>query len=410
MKDCLLRGCKLILGVTGSIAAYKTPELVRLLVREGAEVQVLASPTATRFVTAETLATVSRRPVLTDMFADHKTWTQHVALGRWADLCIIAPLSAQTLAKLSHGFADSMLAATVLAAQCPVLVCPAMDHDMYMHRAVRANLAQLAAYGYHVMDAELGELASGLTGYGRMPEPHAIVTRIKALVRRATTLAGTHALVTAGPTREPVDAVRVVTNRSTGTMGFALADALARRGAQVTLVSGPSHLKTPAGVSRVDVETAAEMASAVAAHGSADYVFMAAAVADYAPAAPSARKLKKRDRDAVRAIALAPTKDILQALGADKRPGQVLIGFAMETHDGVANARQKLKAKNLDWVVLNYVNEAGAGFGTGTNRVTLLGRDGSEERLARMPKRAVAEALLERILPASGAERSEPCA
>ncbi len=396
MRDQALRGRTVLLGVTGSIAAYKTPALVRLLKRQGAEVQVLCTPTAVRFVTPETLATVSGRPVLTDMFAGHDTWTQHVELGQVADLFVVAPLSAQTLAKLAHGFVDSMLTATVLAARCPILLCPAMDHQMYVHPSVRANLEQVQRYGYHVMEAAWGELASGITGYGRLPEPDQILKRIIHLLRDAASLRGKHALVTAGPTREPIDAVRVVTNRSTGTMGFALADALAGLGAQVTLVSGPTLLRTPTGARRVDVGTAAEMHDAVLAHASADYVFMAAAVADYAPSAPADAKLKKSD--AARSVLLEATVDILRSLGQRKRPGQVLVGFAMETHNGLANARHKLESKNLDWIVLNYVNEEGAGFGTGTNCVTLLGRDGSEESFPTMPKRAVAEALLQRII------------
>ncbi len=396
MSDQALCGRTVLLGVTGSIAAYKTPALVRLLKRQGAEVQLLCTPTAARFVTPETLATVSGRPVLTDMFAGHDTWTQHVELGQVADLFLVAPLSAQTLAKLAHGFADSMLTATVLAARCPILLCPAMDHQMYVHPSVRANLEQVQRYGHHVMDAAWGELASGITGYGRLPESDQILKRIVHLLRDATSLRGKHALVTAGPTREPIDAIRVVTNRSTGTMGFALADALAGLGAQVTLVSGPTLLKTPTGARRVDVGTAAEMRDAVLAHAAADYVFMAAAVADYAPSAPADTKIKKSD--AARSILLEPTVDILRSLGQRKQPGQVLVGFAMETHNGLANARQKLESKNLDWIVLNYVNEEGAGFGTGTNSVTLLGRDGSEESFPTMPKRAVAEALLQRIV------------
>jgi len=391
-----LNGCKVLLGVTGSIAAYKTPALVRLLKSQGAEVQVLSTPTAARFVTPETLATVSGRPVLTDMFAGPDTWTQHVELGRWADIFMVAPLSAQTLAKISHGFADSMLTATLLAAPCPVLVCPAMDHDMYANPAVKANLEQVQQYGYHVMEAAYGELASGLIGYGRMQEPAIIIKQITQILNEGAALSGVHALVTAGPTREPIDSVRVVTNYSTGTMGFVIAEALAERGAQVTLISGPTLLKTPKGVHRIDVETAAEMFTAVHAHASADIVFMAAAVADYTPATPSKTKLRKDNTP--RTVQLEPTQDILKSLGQKKRPGQVLVGFAMETHDGLASALRKLAAKNLDWIVLNYVNEEGAGFGTGTNRATLIGKDGTEEALARMPKKDLADSLLRRIL------------
>ena len=385
-----------VLGVTGSIAAYKAPTLVRLLTRHGARVQVLTTPAAAHFVTPETLATVSGRPVLTDMFAGHDTWTQHVDLGLKADLMVVAPLSAQTLAKLAHGFADSMLTATVLAARCPVLLCPAMDHYMYHNPAVRSNLVTVERHGYQVMPAQWGALASGLEGMGRMPEPEEILDMIRQRLRASASLKGKQVLVTAGPTIEPVDAVRVVTNRSTGTMGFALAEAVAARGAEVTLISGPTLLGTPFNVTRVPVESAAEMHAAVHRHAAADYVFMAAAVADYAPKSPAAVKLEKQA--AARSLLLERTKDILKDLGRRKRPGQVLVGFAMETHNGLARAQRKMQEKNLDWIVLNNVNEPGAGFGTGTNRVTLLGKDGFGENLPVMPKRAVAEALLRRIL------------
>ena len=395
-SDRKLDGRTILVGVTGSIAAYKAPMLVRLLKRQGAVVQVLGTPAAARFVTPETLATLSERPVLTDMFAGHDTWTQHVELGLNADLLVIAPLSAQTLAKLAHGFADSMLTATALAARCPVLLCPAMDHFMYQNAAVRANLKRVKQYAYHVMPPEWGELASGLSGVGRMPEPDQILRKIEQLLLTPAPLHGKHALVTAGPTREPIDAIRVVTNHSTGTMGYALAEALASRGAQVTLISGPTLLATPANVRRIDVETAAQMHAAVQPHAAADLVFMAAAVADYAPSHPVNTKLKKQA--AARSLQLEPTTDILKGLGERKRPGQVLVGFAMETHDGSAHARKKLQTKNLDWIVLNYVNEEGAGFGTGTNRVTLLGRNGFEKSFPTMPKHDVAEALLQHIL------------
>ena len=311
-------GKNILLGVTGSIAAYKTPLLVRLLKKIGAEVQVLSTPSAAHFVTPETLATVSGRPVLTEIFAGSDTWTQHVDLGRWADIFVIAPLSAQTLAKMAHGFADTMLTATLLASPCPVLACPAMDSDMYAHPAVKANLEKISRHGYHVMEAAYGEMASGLVGYGRMHEPEAILKEILTILDSAQPLKGKHALVTAGPTREPIDAVRVVSNYSTGTMGFSLAEALATLGATVTLVSGPTLLKTPLNVDRLDVETADEMYEAVHSHASADFVFMAAAVADYAPVNPSTSKLKKDYTE--RTIQLEPTRDILFGLGQKSAP------------------------------------------------------------------------------------------
>ena len=391
-----LEGRRLLLGVCGSIAAYKACELIRQLRRAGAEVQVLATRNTARFVAPLTLATLSQQRVLTEIFQEdaQRAWTEHITLGHWADLFVIAPATAQTIAKLANGLADSMLTATALAARCPVLVCPAMDHDMYMHPAVRANVKRLQGLGYRVMQATYGELASGLVGLGRLPDPADILERITELIPGR--LRGKQALVTAGPTREPVDPVRVVTNHSTGTMGFALAEALVRQGAQVTLVTGPTLLNTPNGVHRVDVTTAREMYEAVMVNRHADYVFMAAAVADYTPTEPSSSKLKKSEAQLT--LRLRRTADILADLGRNRREDQVLVGFAMETEDGLARAQEKMTKKNLDWIVLNNINEPGAGFGTGTNRVTLLGHDGSSHALATMPKKDVAEAILDRIL------------
>ena len=406
---------RLLLGVSGSIAAYKSAYLVRLLKKAGAAVQVLMTPDATRFISPLTLGTLSEREVLTEIFPDTEDdapddgWTKHVSLGLWADLFVIAPATAQTMAALAHGFSDSMLTATALSARCPVLVCPAMDLDMYQHPATRRNMELLAEYGYHVLPAAHGELASGLVGKGRLPEPETIAQHIARLLKGRNgdaaedaqndgTLAGTHVLVTAGPTQEPIDPVRVITNHSTGTMGYALADAAARRGATVTLVSGPTQLDAPPGVTCIDVTTAEEMHAAVQQHASADLVLMAAAVADYTPAAPSSSKIKKGETFS--SIDLRRTPDILKALGEEKRPGQTLVGFAMETDDGRANARRKLRSKNLDWIALNNLNEAGAGFGTGTNRITLIGCDDTEKVLPKMPKRAVAKALLDHVATA----------
>jgi len=414
-----LSGRKILMGVTGGIAAYKSALLVRLLKRSGAEVQVLMTPDAERFISALTLGTLSEREVLTDIFPENAegSWTKHITLGLWADLFVVAPATAQTIAKLAHGFSDTMLTVTALAARCPLLVCPAMDHDMYIHAAVQDNLERLRGLGYAVMEADSGELASGLVGQGRMPEPEAILQRVvQAIERREATppvasgdsasaeaipappstappvLAGKTVLVTAGPTREPIDPVRVFTNRSTGTMGFALAAAAQALGGDVTLVAGPTALPTPAGVTRVNVETAAEMHAAVDARADAALVIMAAAVADYTPATVAESKLKKDEAGLT--LHFERTVDILAALGQQKRPGQQLIGFALETDNGVAHARQKLQRKNLDWIALNRANEAGAGFGPGTNRITLLGADGSRTELATQPKPAIARALL----------------
>ena len=400
-----LSGCKLILGVSGGIAAYKTADLTRRFKKAGAAVQILMTPSAERFISPLTLGTLSEREVLTEVFPANETgsWTKHVSLGLWADLFVIAPATAQTLAKLAHGFSDSMLTATALSARCPLLICPSMDRDMYAHPATQANMEAIASLGYEVMDPAYGELASGLEGEGRLPEPAEIFERVlqklgeENLEQPAQVLAGKHVLVTAGPTREHVDPVRFLSNPSTGTMGYALAEAAARRGARVTLVSGPTTLDTPPGsIERVDVTTARQMHEAVQAHaGDADLVFMAAAVADYTPAEPSDRKLKKQEGDLT--LRMRRTPDILAELGKQKREGQVLVGFALETNDALANARQKLESKNLDWIALNKAGEKGAGFGPDTNRITLLHRSGREEAFNRMSKRATAEALLNRV-------------
>ncbi|PSQ96696.1 MAG: bifunctional phosphopantothenoylcysteine decarboxylase/phosphopantothenate--cysteine ligase CoaBC [Bacteroidetes bacterium SW_9_63_38] len=411
-----LSGRHLLLGVTGSIAAYKAASLVRLFTTAGAEVRVLMTESASEFVTPLTLGTLSGGEVLTDVFPENEegNWTKHVTLGAWADLFVVAPATAQTVAKLAHGFCDSMLTATALSARCPLLVCPAMDREMYRHPTVRDNLERLSEIGYEVMPAERGELASGLVGQGRMPEPEAIRSRVAEQFSESssptqhsdpspgedTPLSGAAVLVTAGPTREPLDPVRVFTNRSTGTMGYAIAEAAAARGAAVTLVSGPTALDAPAEMEMVQVGTAAEMNEAVQARrDDADYVFAAAAVADYTPTDPSASKRKKEDGDLV--LHLRRTPDILKMVGDHRRPDQVLVGFALETEDGLDNARRKLEDKHLDWIVLNNPTETGAGFGPATNRVTLLARDGAMEELPLMQKTELANTLLDRVIRAS---------
>lgn len=391
-----LQGKRLLVGVSGSIAAYKAAEVIRALRKLDAEVQVLTTRDAAQFITTTTLSTLSGRPVRTELTdsGEKGTWTRHITLGHWADLFLIAPATAQTVAKLAHGFADNMLTATALAARCPILVCPAMDHDMYLHSAVKTNLRVLQDLGYEVLEPGYGELASGLVGVGRLPDVEEILERLAELLPGE--LRGKHALVTAGPTREPIDPVRVVSNHSTGTMGFTLAKDLARRGARVTLVTGPTLLDTPDRVHRVDVLTSAEMLEAVLVHQNADYVFMAAAVADYTPAEFYPSKIKKA-ADQLE-LKLRRTTDILAELGKHRQEHQVLVGFAMETENDLTNARRKLVEKNLDWIVLNNLTEDGAGFGTGTNRVTLLGKDGSSYPLSVMPKNMVARALVDRIL------------
>lgn len=403
-KAYRLTGRRIILGISGGIAAYKTAELVRLFKKAGAEVQVVMTAEAARFVTPLTLGTLSEREVLSGIFPENETgsWTRHIGLGLWADLFVIAPATAQTLSKLANGVCDSMLTAVSLAARCPRLVCPSMDHDMYEHPATQANMDQLRSFGYEVMEAEFGSLASGLVGPGRLPEPQAIFERSAGIIAdsvatRKGLLAGRRMLVSAGPTRELIDPVRFISNRSTGTMGYEIAAAAARRGADVVLVSGPTALDCPEDVRRVDVVSTADMREAVQAEKDADIIVMVAAVADYTAAQTSKSKIKKDGTGLT--INLKPTTDILAELGAGKRPDQILVGFALETDDGLSNAMAKLEAKNLDWIVLNNPNEEGAGFGPGTNRVTILGRDGSEQALPVMEKREVAEAILNVVTP-----------
>ena len=405
-----LAGCRVVIGVSGGIAAYKSAELVRLLKKSGAEVTVLMTPDATRFVTPLTLATLSGRDVESDLFAGgaQGAWTRHVELGVTSDVLVIAPATANTLAKIANGLSDNLLTATVLAARCPVMLFPAMDHDMYLHPATEQNLARLRSFGYEVVPPAFGPLASGLEGWGRMPEPAEILRRILLRIgrsaasdRRASALAGKTVLVTAGPTREAIDPVRFISNHSTGTMGFALAAEAARRGARVILVSGPSGLPTPPGVHRIDVESADEMYAAVQPHRESDVVIAAAAVADYAPREARTSKIKKTDADLV--LPLRRTKDILAEIGALDRPGQVRIGFALETDDELVNARSKLASKNLHFIVANNPNRPGSGFGTSTNHVTLIGRDGLTSELPPMPKDVLASELLDRTV--EGPER-----
>ncbi|MEM1116395.1 MAG: bifunctional phosphopantothenoylcysteine decarboxylase/phosphopantothenate--cysteine ligase CoaBC [Bacteroidota bacterium] len=411
-----LAGTKLVLGITGSIAAYKAADLTRRLVKAGAEVQPVMTEAAARFIPPLTIATLATREVLGELFPEageaQTAWTKHVDLGLWADGIVIAPATAQTLAKLAGGFCDSMLTAIVLSARCPVLVAPAMDHDMWAHPATQRNVERLRADGVEVVAPAHGELASGLVGDGRLPEPEDLVAHVDRWLtadgRRPTTalgtrpqsptpdpLSGTHVVVTAGPTREALDPVRFLSNGSTGTMGFALAEAAARRGAHVTLLAGPVALDTPPGVDRVDITTADDLLEAALAHAEADLVIAAAAVSDYAPASVSDHKLKKGDGDLT--LHLRRTPDVLAALGERKRDGQTLVGFALESHDGEANARGKLERKRLDWIALNAATEAGAGFGTGTNRVTLLGAGGQRVDIPTAPKRDVAEAILDAV-------------
>ncbi|HRK73883.1 MAG TPA: bifunctional phosphopantothenoylcysteine decarboxylase/phosphopantothenate--cysteine ligase CoaBC, partial [Rhodothermales bacterium] len=329
------------------------------------------------------------------------SWTKHITLGLSADLLVIAPATAQTIAKLAHGFCDSMLTATALAARCPVMVCPAMDHDMYEHPATRRNLEILRGYGYTIIEPEHGALASGLVGKGRLPEPVHILEAIQAFLHPEKPLVGEHLLLTAGPTREAIDPVRYISNHSTGTMGYALARTARDWGAEVTLVTGPVALPRPAGMRVVEVTSAEEMNQAVQAHlPVATFMVAAAAVADYAPATVSVQKIKKKDEDLH--LALRKTPDILYNAGLKKQPDQILVGFALETNDAETHAERKLLRKNLDFIVVNDLSIPGAGFGTDTNQVVILGRDGCRHELPLADKQSIAAGVLRFLVPFLG--------
>lgn len=390
---------RVLLGVTGSIAAYKTAWLVRDLVKAGAEVQVVMTPAAHDFVTPLTLATLSKRPVLTDLLLrdGSGSWNDHVSLGRWADVLVVAPASAHTLAKMAQGLCDNLLLATWLSATCPVYVAPAMDLEMFADPATAHNLDLLRERGVHTIGPESGELASGLEGAGRMTEPMDIVHRLATDLMEGSPLAGKRILVTAGPTREAIDPVRYIGNRSSGRMGFAIAEEAAARGARVELVTGPVELTTDRpGIVRTDVESAADMAEACKERApEADIVIMSAAVADHRPAAPAGSKIKKDEGHLE--LVLERTEDILAWIGKRRRPGQVIAGFALETEEGLESARGKLERKGLDLVVLNSLQDEGAGFGHATNKVTLVTRDKDPERLPLLPKAEVARRILDAI-------------
>ena len=373
----MLKGKHIILGITGSIAAYKAAYLLRLFIKQGAEVQVVMTPAGKEFITPVTLSSLSGKPVVSEFFtANTGEWHSHVDLGLWADAMIVAPATASTIGKMAHGIADNMLVTTYLSCKAPVFVAPAMDLDMYAHPSTRHNLDLLRSYGNHIIEPANGELASHLTGKGRMEEPEQIVAVLDRFFDRPQPLAGKRVLVTAGPTYEKIDPVRFIGNYSSGKMGFALAEACAEAGAEVTLVAGPVSLTTShASIHRVDVESAAEMyRAAVDAYDRADAAIMCAAVADYAPETVSDVKLKRSGDE--RVLRLKPNPDIAAELGRRKRPGQCLVGFALETNDEESNARLKMEKKNLDFIVLNSLRDAGAGFRCDTNKVTVIGREG----------------------------------
>ncbi|MBL0070088.1 MAG: bifunctional phosphopantothenoylcysteine decarboxylase/phosphopantothenate--cysteine ligase CoaBC [Chitinophagaceae bacterium] len=393
----MIKGKKILLGVTGSIAAYKSIYLVRLLVKAGAEVKVIVTPAAKDFVSTLTLSTLSRNPVMVNLF-DEESWSNHVMLGRWADVMIIAPLSCNTLAKMATGQCDNLLLATYLSATCPVVVAPAMDEDMWNHPATKENLRKLESFGNNIIPVEKGDLASGLYGEGRMAEPEQILAYISSNFFLTRPLAGKKAVITAGPTYEPIDPVRFIGNNSSGKMGIAIAKELEQRGAEVTLIIGPTQIDiSENGISLVKVKTADEMYTAVTDRfAESDITIMAAAVADYTPVAPAPEKIKKQAEHLT--VELVRTKDILKSLGEKKSKGQILVGFALETTNEKQYAMDKLQKKNADMIVLNSLNDTGAGFGYDTNKITIFEKGGQEFNFATKSKKAVAKDIIDTII------------
>ena len=391
------QGKKILLGITGSIAAYKAILLVRLFVKEGAEVKVIMTPSAKDFVTPLSLSTLSRNPVLTELFDEH-SWANHAMLARWADLMLIAPLSCNTLAKMAHGHCDNLLLATYLSATCPVIVAPAMDEDMWQHPATKANLEKLLSFHHHIIPVEKGELASGLNGEGRMAEPEMIMEYINRHFFFEKDLKGKKALVTAGPTYEPLDPVRFIGNHSSGKMGVAIAETLAARGATVDLILGPSQIQVQNSQIRVErVESADSMFQVcMKKFPSMDIAVMAAAVADYTPVKWSPEKIKKKEDTF--SLELVKTKDILSGLGQIKTPKQILVGFALENNNEQEYAVKKLNNKRADMIVMNSLRDEGAGFGFDTNKITIFEKDGHSISYERKPKQQVAGDIVDRIV------------
>jgi phosphopantothenoylcysteine decarboxylase/phosphopantothenate--cysteine ligase len=395
----MLEGKKILLGISGSIAAYKTAALARLFVKAGAEVKVILTPSAKDFVTPVTLATLSKNPVNIDFIkGKNGEWTNHVELGLWADLFLIAPLPANTLGKMAQGICDNLLLATYLSARCKVVVAPAMDLDMFAHASTQKNIQTLRAYGNEVIEPNSGELASGLQGKGRMPEPEELFNWVQTYFTQTQILSKLKVLLTAGPTYEHLDPVRFIGNHSSGKMGFALAEQLASMGAEVILVCGPNQIKTNhTAIKRIDVSSAADMLKACLAHfPKCNVAILSAAVADYTPEVVSENKIKKNGSTLV--LKLKKTEDILKKLGTLKKKKQILIGFALETNNEEANANKKLQEKNLDFIILNSLNDKGAGFGFDTNQVTIIHKNGNKIKYGLKAKHEVAKDIVDQII------------
>jgi phosphopantothenoylcysteine decarboxylase / phosphopantothenate---cysteine ligase len=395
----LLKGKKILLGVTGSIAAYKAAYLVRLLIKSEAEVKVIMTPASFDFITPLTLSTLSKNPVYTEFVADKNTgvWNNHIELGMWADLMIIAPASANTIAKMATGICDNLLLATYLSARCKVMVAPAMDLDMYKHSSTRKNLSTLISQKVELINPEDGELASGLFGVGRLAEPEEIFSKISAFFKKKLPLKGKKVLITAGPTYEAIDPVRFIGNHSSGKMGFALAEAALELGAQVTLITGPVSLTANEQIRRINVVSADEMFNAcVEQFPHSDITIMSAAVADYKPENTAKQKIKKTEN--AKQLILQQTKDILLHLGKMKKKKQLLVGFALETDNEKQNALKKLKEKNLDIIVLNSMKTKGAGFGFNTNKVSIISKNNNITETKLKDKAEIAYDIFNQII------------
>lgn len=395
----MLKGKKIILGITGSIAAYKACYIIRGLIKQGAEVQVVITPAGKEFITPITLSALTSKPVISEFFAQRDgTWNSHVDLGLWADAVLIAPATASTIGKMANGIADNMLITTYLSAKAPVFVAPAMDLDMFAHPATRKNLDILRSYGNYIIEPGTGELASHLVGKGRMEEPENIIRILDEFFAPSDELSGKKVMITAGPTYEKIDPVRFIGNYSSGKMGFALAEECARRGAQVILITGPVQLKTQhSSIIRVDVESAEEMYEATQAHfPDADAGILCAAVADYRPETIADKKIK-REKEEELTLHLRATQDIAASLGAIKRKQQCLVGFALETNDEQQNAEGKLERKNFDFIVLNSLNDTGAGFRHDTNKISIIDRKGRTDYPLKS-KTEVAQDIIDRLV------------
>jgi phosphopantothenoylcysteine decarboxylase / phosphopantothenate---cysteine ligase len=392
----MLSGKKILVGVTGSIAAYKAILLVRLLVKAGAEVKVIMTPSAKDFVSPLTFSTLSKNEVFIDLF-NETAWANHVALGRWADAMLISPLSCNTLAKMANGMCDNLLLAVYLSATCPVIAAPAMDEDMWHHPSAKINIDKISSFGNHIIPVGNGELASGLFGDGRMAEPEQIIKYLEDFFFSRATLAGKKVLVTAGPTYEAIDPVRFIGNHSSGKMGVAIAEEFAGRGAVVTLILGPSSIAVNDSVNTRKVTSARDMYDECMDHFSgSDITVMAAAIADYTPEHTASEKIKKTEDTFT--LGLKRTGDVLKELGKRKNKGQLVVGFALETNNEKENALSKLERKNLDLVVLNSLNDEGAGFGTDTNKIAIFDKQGNEFTFETKSKKEVAKDIVNTII------------